>query len=233
MMENCTATLSGATESNIPWTNSSYTINGTLQPNSSTNPTGTTASTASSTIDFNGKNVTFGAKSAYVVGLGKTTNGASQNASIKNIKTLKFTDGATIAPFVPESYLANLTTDENEPDEFTIWTDVTTVSGTPSFDLPELPAWNYWDTSRISEGILIIRCDAEKYQQYLTGISGITDGEIVSVEVVNSNGITVKKFTCSMSAVKATFEQTTLPKGLYMLQIKSASGKKGSMKKMK
>ena len=227
------ATLSGATESNIPWTNSSYTINGTLQPNSSTNPTGTTASTASSTIDFNGKNVTFGAKSAYVVGLGKTTNGASQNASIKNIKTLKFTDGATIAPFVPESYLANLTTDENEPDEFTIWTDVTTVSGTPSFDLPELPAWNYWDTSRISEGILIIRCDAEKYQQYLTGISGITDGEIVSVEVVNSNGITVKKFTCSMSAVKATFEQTTLPKGLYMLQIKSASGKKGSMKKMK
>jgi hypothetical protein len=227
------ATLSGVSKSNVPMTNSSYTINGILQPNSSTNPTGTAATTPVCTIDFNTKNVTFGATSVYIVGLGKFNNGATQNASIKNIKTLKFTNGATIAPFIPETYLANLTTDENEPDEFTIWTDVTSISGTPSLALPELPAWNYWDTSRISEGVLIIRCDAEKYQQYLTGISDIADGETVSVEVINSNGITVKKFTCSMSAVKATFDQATLPKGLYLLQIKSASGKKGSMKKMK
>ncbi len=232
------AKLYGVTKSGETLTNSTYTINGTLQPGANE-----TASTNASLINFGGKNVTFGAKSTLVVGLRKTINsntGAAtlQNASITGIGTLRFTAGATIAPFVADNYLANLTTDENVPDEFTIWTDVTTLTlpadiSALHFDLPELNSWNYWDTSRISEGVLLIRCDAAKYQEYVTGISAIEADETVSVEVITAGGTTVSEFTCPMNSVSSAFAQTTLPKGIYLLRVKSESGKKGTMKLMK
>lgn len=226
------AALTGVTGTKGTTTNSSFSISGTLQPGANA-----TASTPESVINFNGKKVTFGSTGVYAMALRKvvSSNGSvsMSNASIANISTLTFTAGAVIAPYISNTYKQYLTTDANEPDVFTLWTDVTTVTGTPDFDLPELPEWNYWDTSRISEGILMIRCDADKYQQHLTDISDIAANETVRVEVVNANGVTIDQYTCQRSAVQTTFGQATLPKGLYLLRIKSEKGKKETLKLMK
>ena len=104
------------------------------------------------------------------------------------------------------------------------------MAGELNFDLPQLLPYNYWDTSRISEGILYVRCDAAKYQEYLTGIESIPATETVTVEVISPNGTTVTTFTCPMGSVKASFVKAVLPKGFYLLRIQSKTGKKATLK---
>ena len=219
------ASLTGVTKSGTPLTNSSFTINGTLQ-------VGANATSVNGTIDFNGKNVTFGAKSTVIVGLRRSATNSPQNSYLTNIGTLKLSDGATIAPFLYSGYES--TTDEAVPDSFYVWTNATTVNaGELNFELPELPVYNYWDTSRISEGILYVRCDADKYNAYITGIENIANSEIVEAEVFNASGATVHQFTCPMGSVQSSFAKEALPKGVYIIRIKSETGKKGTMKLMK
>ena len=220
------AMLSGVTKSGAPMTNSSFTINGTIQP-------GTNATAVTGTIDFNGKNVTFGAKSKIIVGLRRCATATTiGNAYLANIGTLKLTAGTTIAPFLYDSY--EPTKDEAMPDSFFVWTDAKSVNltGDLNFELPELYYCD-WDTSRIAEGLLFVRFNAEKYAQYLTSIDNIDASETVSVEVVSLNGTTLGTFTCPMGSVKSSFAQTAFPKGLYLLHIKSETGKKGTLKLMK
>ena len=168
------ARLYGVTATNKTLTNSSYAINGELQPGTSA-----TASTATSIIDFGGKAVTFGAKSKLVLGLRKNSS-STINASITNISKLTFNSGATIAPFLQEAFLPNLTTDEDTPDEFTLWTDVTTLSlpadlSNLNFELPVLNSWNYWDTSRIGEGVLIVRYSKSLFVENLNKLIATAD----------------------------------------------------------
>lgn len=235
------ATLRGTTKNgstNTPLTNSAYTIDGTLQPGADA-----TASTAASIIDFGGKNVTFNGTSTYRVGLRKakisyySDTYTYANASLTNIGTLTFNSGATIEAFLnPE--VADLVSDEETTVCFTLWTSANTVT-LPSditqlnLVLPELPPYNYWDTSEIAEGKLYARFDAEKYQEIVTNIDAISPNEMVTAEVVNSSGVTVAEFTCPKSSLKTTFNQTTLPKGVYLLRVKSDKGQKGTMKLMK
>lgn len=217
-------------------TNSSYAINGTLQVGSSA------TDYLSHAIDFGGKNVTFGAKSTIAIGLrkGATTNEKTGKQTLNqtymtNIGTLTINAGTTLAAVISDANIQNLTKDEAVADSFYIWTEAAkvTIKGDFSLALPELMPYNYWDTSRIAEGILYVRCDATKYQEYVTGISAIEAGETVTVEVVNTSGVTVDEYTCSMSNVQSSFAKATLPKGIYLLRIKSESGKKGTMKLMK
>ena len=120
-------------------------------------------------------------------------------------------------------------------DSFYVWTDVQKVSmaGELNYNLPELPIYNYWDTSRINEGILYVRCDAAKYQEYQTGISAIAAAEPVTVKVVNTDGASVETFTCPMGNVSATFAKTSLPQGIYLLRIQSKTGKRATIKLIK
>ncbi|MBQ6964092.1 MAG: autotransporter-associated beta strand repeat-containing protein [Bacteroidaceae bacterium] len=219
------AVLTGVTKSGTPLTNSSFTINGTIQPGSS-------ATAVTGAIDFNGKNVTFGAQSKIIVGLRKSATTSPQNSYLTNMGTLKITAGATIAPFLYNNY--EPTTDEAVADSFYVWTDAKTVNitGDLNFELPEL-AYCDWDTSRIAEGLLFVRFNKEKYDAYITGIGNIKADETVTVEVVSLNGVSVGSFTCPMGSVKSSFAKTTLPKSLYLLYIKSESGKKGTIKLMK
>jgi len=215
------ATLSGITKSGTPLTNSSFTINGTLQP-------GTTATAVAGSINFNGKNVTFGATSTLVLGMRVATTGLTpQQAYITNIGTLRFLSGATIAPFISSSYVP--TQDESKEDLFYLWTEATTVSGVDGINLvlPELPAGNYWDTRSIAEGKLYVRYNAA------LSVQTINANEAVSVEVVSASGAVVDKFNCQMSAVKATFAKKSLSKGIYMLRIKSESNKQNTLKMVK
>ena len=223
------AALTGVSDSKLALTNSSITINGTVHP-------GESATSTSGNINFGGKNVTLSKTAKVVIGIRKSASENSINNSyIKGIGTLKLAAGTTIGAVISKNNLGKLTTDEAVADSFYVWTDVKNVNiaGELNFDLPELPVYNYWDTSRISEGILYVRCNAAKYQEYLTGISAIDAGETVMVEVINTSSVTVKTFTCPMGNVSDTFARATLPKGIYLLCIKSEAGKKGTLKLMK
>jgi len=145
--------VSGATSTTAgksPMTNSSYTINGTLQ-------SGNTATASIGYWNFGGKDMTFGAKSTLRVGINKCATATNPGCTtIFNIGKLTMKDGATIS-----AYLANdnyePTRDEAVTDSFRIFHTVeNVVLGTLNFDLPQLPAGNYWDTSRISEGMLFV-----------------------------------------------------------------------------
>lgn len=223
------AILSGMSKNGTPMTNSSVTINGTLHP-------GASATAITGNFNFNGKNVTFGAASTLLVGLRKSATATQvNNTHITNIGTLKLTAGATIAAYMSEANIAALTTDAAVVDSFYVWTDAKTVNitGDLQFDLPELLVYNYWDTSRISEGILYVRCDAAKYQEFVTGISAIANNETVEVQVISTSGMAIDTFTCPMGNVRATFANTTLPQGIYLLHIQSETGKRGTLKLMK
>ena len=223
------ATLLGVTKNGKPLTNSSTTINGTLH-------IGTTATATSGNINFNGKNVTFGANSRLEVGLRKSATATTvNNTYITNIGTLKLTAGATIAAALSEINMANITTNAEVADSFYVWTNVQTINitGNLNLELPELPVYNYWDTSRINEGILYVRCDAAKYQEYVTGIGAIAADETVNVQVFNISSVQVDEFTCPMGSVSSSLAKTALPKGLYLLRIQSETGKKATIKKMK
>ena len=219
------ATLTGVTKAGTPLTNSSYTINGTLQP-------GATATALVGSLDLNGKNVNFNATSKLVLGLrisALENNGVvtPQQTYITNIGTLKFLTGATFAPYLDKNYKP--TQDETKPDVFYLWTNAKTVTGAANinFELPELPTGNYWDTSDIAEGKIYVRYDAA------LGIQNIDGGEAVSVEVVNANGAIIEQFDCQMSAVQSVFARKQMAKGIYMLRVKSESGKKCVLKLMK
>lgn len=215
------ATLSGVTKTKVPLTNSSYTINGTLQPGSSAN-------SIINGIDFNGKNVTCGAQSTLAFGLG-----SSSCTNISNIGTLKIADGATLTVNISEANMQSLSTEEGGTNEFILWTNVSTPNiGELKFDLPELP-YSDWDTSRIKEGILIARFNKTKYDNFLTGIENIASNETVDVEVITANGFVTKTFTCPRGNVNSSFAQLSLEKGIYLLRLKSETGKKGTMKVIK
>jgi len=87
-------------------------------------------------------------------------------------------------------------------DELTLWTVSGTFSGTPTFDLPELPAGMEWDTSKLTEatGILSIK--------QATGIHNIT-ADSDPLNVYNLSGRLVKRLA-SANDIKA------LPAGIYV-----------------
>lgn len=220
------AKLSGVSKTGTTMTNSSFTFNGALQ-------VGLLESAVSGTMNFNDKNVTFGATGKLIAGLRRsaaTTN--PNNTYFSNVGTLTIKDGATLSVFVDDSYVPTI--DAETPDKFILWKDVKTANvGTMTFDLPELPVYNYWDTTEISDGIIYVRCDAEKYQEYITAISPIASTETVNVEVINASGSVVSTFSCPMGSIQSSFSQANIAKGVYVLRIKSQSGKQESKKLMK
>ncbi len=87
-------------------------------------------------------------------------------------------------------------------DEFTLWEVSGTFSGTPTFDLPELPAGMEWDTSRLTEatGILSIK--------QATGIHNIT-ADSDPLNVYNLSGRLVKRLATASDIY-------SLPAGIYI-----------------
>jgi hypothetical protein len=135
------AILSGVTTSKVPFTNSSVTINGTLQ-------VGSSATSTLGSMYFNNKNVTFASGSTYKVALRRCATASNNGGtSIEDINRL--TVNGTIEVLLAESY---------EPvagDSMRIWI-CKSFSGTPEFALPALANGFKWNTSRISEGVLFI-----------------------------------------------------------------------------
>ena len=131
---NAGAVLSGVTTAKLPLLNSSFNINGTLRP-------GSLPSSTTGTIYFNNKNVTIGKTGVLVIRASR--NGGS--TSIADIGTL--TINGTICIEVSETNTLQV------GDEIRLWTGVAKLEGEPQFDMQGDITW---DTSRISEGILVV-----------------------------------------------------------------------------
>ena len=129
------AVLSGITSSSAPLLNSSSTINGTLRPGSS-------ATSTLGTIHFDNKNVTISNTGVLVI------RAASKSTHTSLAGIAKLTINGTIRVEVDDD------THSLKPgDEIQLWSSTTELAGTPTFDLP---ADITWDTSRISEGVLVV-----------------------------------------------------------------------------
>ena len=129
------AVLSGITSSSAPLLNSLFTINGTLRPGSLTTST-------LGTIHFNNKNVTISNTGVLVI------RAASKSTHTSLAGIAKLTINGTIRVEVDDD------THSLKPgDEIQLWPSTTELTGTPTFDLP---ANITWDTSRISEGVLVV-----------------------------------------------------------------------------
>ena len=194
--------LSGASSTTVTLTNSSVTVNGEVQP-------GMTDESATGFLDFGNKNVTFNTSSTLRFGIRRCAT-ARNNGCASIIGINRLTMNGTLVAFLDDSYTPA------EGDSIIVW-NATSFSGTPKFDLPELPRGYSWNTSRISEGKLFVDYDP-------TAIENIAVDAEVEVAVVTTGGTVVDKFVCPFGSVENVFRQSTLPTGVYMLQIKTTNG---------
>lgn len=194
--------LSGASSTTVTLTNSSVTVNGEVQP-------GMTDESATGFLDFGNKNVTFNTSSTLRFGIRRCAT-ARNNGCASIIGINRLTMNGTLVAFLDDSYTPA------EGDSIIVW-NATSFSGTPKFDLPELPRGYSWNTSRISEGKLFVDYDP-------TAIENISADAEVEVAVVTTGGTVVDKFVCPFGSVENVFRQSTLPTGVYMLQIKTTNG---------
>jgi autotransporter-associated beta strand protein len=196
------ATLTGTSGSGGSLNNSSVTVSGTVHP-------GSTATATSGNINFGDKNVTFNSGSTLVIGLrrcaSKTNPGGTQIIGID-----KLTMKGTISAFLYEAY------EPVEGDSMIIF-KANSFTGTPQFDLPELPGGYYWKTDRISEGLLFVGYDP-------TAIESIPADADVVVSVLTIGGSQIGSFTCPFGSVEAAFRQSAHPSGVYLLKITSPQG---------
>ncbi len=127
------AVLSGVTSATGALSNSSYIIQGTLQ-------VGTSAASTSGKINFGGTNVTFANNS--VLQLGILSN--STYMTLNNINKLSI--NATIELHWSDSWTPVV------GEEYTLFTDVTTLAGSPSLSslVIDAEAGLYWDDSDLA-----------------------------------------------------------------------------------
>lgn len=140
---------------------------------------------------------------------------ASKNSTI-NTKNLTF--NGTVKVMLLSTYTPKV------GDAFTLWTCSGTFSGTPLFDLPELPTGMKWDTSEVAAttGVLRIVEDTE-------GITGILADEQVTVEVFAVNGVSMGTYTTSYAEVKSAFYRLPLQSGVYILRIRNGKNVGGAL----
>ena len=173
------ATLSGNNTAKAALANSSVNISGTLQP-------GNSAAAATGSLYFDNKNVTIGSGGKLVIRAAR--NGGS--TTLEGINTL--TINGTICVQAIEGHTLKV------GDEIRLWSETTKLSGTPTFDMQ---GGVTWDTSRISEGVLVVK-------DVVTGISGA---------LADSDPLNVYDLQGRLVSRQATATSTEgLPKGIYI-----------------
>ena len=217
------ATLTGmssitrSTSKSHPFTNSSIAINGALR-------VGADGQSSSGFWYFGAKPLTFGATGKLFVGIQK--GAATVPASVPGCThlwgdeangSITFKDGATVSVYFDSTYdpIASIGTDEAKADSFFVFNFPKATVGNVKFDLPALPEHYYWDTSKFGHGYLYIRYSTS------VGIMGIAASEEVHVDVFASNGVVVASYTTTLAEAKTVFNRQSLPKGIYILRIRS------------
>ena len=104
-------------------------------------------------------------------------------------------------------------------DEFTLWTATGSVTGTPTFDLPELPEGLMWDTSGVTgqQGVLRVVEDSS------LGIGSMLADTPVECEVFTTNGTCVATFQCVKAEAVEQIRRKALPRGTYILKMHSTN----------
>jgi hypothetical protein len=223
------ATLTGmssvirSTSKSHPFTNSGVTINGALR-------TGADGNSSAGYWYFGTKPLTFGTTGQLYVGVQKCATSESAPGCThlwgdESNGTITFKDGATVCVYLDSTYdpIASIGTDEAKADSFYVFNFPKATIGDVKFELPTLPEHYYWDTSKFEKGFLHIRYSTS------VAITGITSGEKVSVGVFASNGVVVANYVTTLAEAKADFYRQTLPKGIYILRMRSEKNVTASM----
>lgn len=192
------ATLSGRLGGDL--SNSSVNISGTLQVGSTDNAT-------IGALGFGEKNVTFAKGSVLRLGIAKAATATNTGGtSIRHIN--KLTMNGTVSLY----YSATCTLAVG--DSIVLW-EANEVTGEPVLENAVIDAEKglYWDTCDLSNGILRVT-DVNP-----TGIGLVTTDTEVKVQVWSASGMMVDNFTCLYGEVGKTFCNSSLPKGIYMLQV--------------
>ena len=110
----------------------------------------------------------------------------------------------------------------------TLWTVSGTFSGTPTFDLPELPSGLEWDTSGLcnSTGVLkVVKATGIK----TTNNSGLK----AIVDIYSFGGVKVGSYNSTVGTAKDDFFNRNMPAGVYILKIIDSEGGKQTIEVMK
>ena len=204
-----------STSKGHPFTNSSVTINGALR-------VGSDGNSSAGYWYFGTKPLTFGATGKLYVGVsscatGDTAPGCTHIWGDETNGSVTFKDGATICVYLDTTYdpAASIGTDEAKADSFYVFNFPKTTVGDVKFELPDLPEHYYWDTTSFKNGYLHVRYTSS------VGVMGISSGEYVHVDVFSSNGVVVANYVSKLAEVKADFYRLPLPKGVYILRVRS------------
>ena len=204
-----------STSKGHPFTNSSVTINGALC-------VGSDGNSSAGYWYFGTKPLTFGATGKLYVGVsscatGDTAPGCTHIWGDETNGSVTFKDGATICVYLDTTYdpAASIGTDEAKADSFYVFNFPKTTVGDVKFELPDLPEHYYWDTTSFKNGYLHVRYTSS------VGVMGISSGEYVHVDVFSSNGVVVANYVSKLAEVKADFYRLPLPKGVYILRVRS------------
>lgn len=212
-----------STSKGHPFTNSSVTINGALR-------VGSDGKSSAGYWYFGTKPLTFGATGKLYVGVsncatGDAAPGCTHLWGDAANGSITFKDGATVSVYLDSTYdpITSIGTDEAKADSFYVFNFPKASVGEVKFELPALPEHYYWDTNKFEQGYLYIRYSTS------VDIKGITSGETVYVDVFASNGVVVASYVTTLAEAKAVFNRQSLPKGVYILRIRSEKNATASM----
>ena len=188
------------------FTNSSVTIHGALR-------VGLEGTSTTGYWYFGNHALTIGATGTLYVGVAKCSTspsvpGCSHLFSEDANGSITFKDGATVSVYLATSYdpATNIGTDEAKADSFMVFNFRKATVGQVKFDLPELPAHYYWDTSKFKDGYLHVRYTPA------TGVgASLIDNEklIMDNAIYDLKGRLVRRQTTDADI-------KTLPAGVYV-----------------
>ena len=148
-------TTSTATAEKTPMTNSSYVINGTI------NPSNLSSIFGNSIANMGGKNVTINSGGSLEVMARIVSRTARAAACLTNVGKMTMNDGATLSLTFSSTYNpATYVTSEDKSENFTVFQATSSSIGKIVYNLPDLSQYSdnlYYDYSNISNGVLAIR----------------------------------------------------------------------------
>ena len=139
----------------IPMTNSSYIINGTINPNNLSTIFG------NSYANMGGKDVTINSGGKLEVMAGIVSRTARAAACLTNVKKMTMNDGAILSLTFSSTYNpATYVTSEDKSESFTVFQATSSSIGNIILNLPDLLPYSknlYYDYSDINNGVITIR----------------------------------------------------------------------------
>ena len=108
-------------------------------------------------------------------------------------------------------------------DELTLWTASSSFTGTPAFDLPELPDGLYWDTAAVAQKTGVLRITDVAPDDIAT--LAIDPSVVVDAQVYTLGGTALGAVRTERRSIAAAVRQLGLKPGLYIVRMQSGQGR--------